>query len=183
MIGTKENLSTIVSHLKKRRAQLRWIVWDPVIKASLEHPLVEKDTLSSFESLYPLVDIITPNLEEFQLLTGINLSKNPRLKELKRGVYILQKKGIKGIVVTGIKRNEFLMDYFFWGGRVYSCRKKRLPVEFHGTGCGFSSALLGFLLKNLPPEIAFKKAKNWLYLYLKKAFKSQASGGKLWVYL
>ncbi|NPA40218.1 MAG: hydroxymethylpyrimidine/phosphomethylpyrimidine kinase [Thermodesulfobacteria bacterium] len=179
MIGSEENIKIIAEFLKKQKTHKNWIVLDPVLKATLGKKLFSgKNFIDSLKTqLLPLIDVITPNLEE--------LIKITEEKDITSGVKKLFEFGInRGVIVTGIKEKNKVKDLLFTKeGEVIQISKERLNAEFHGTGCAFSSALLSFLIKGLPLEKAFKKAKNWLYLYLRCSLKKTEAGGGLWVFL
>ena len=179
MIGSEENIKIISKILKNWKNHKNWLVFDPVLKATLEKKLFSGENFISLlkTELFPLVDIITPNFEELKHLT--------KEKDLTLGVKKLFNWGIRsGVIVTGVKKENIIKDILFTkSGKVIEVASEILNAEFHGTGCAFSSALLGFLIKGFPLEKAFKKAKNWLYLYLKRALKKETLGGGLWLFL
>ncbi|WP_038055092.1 hydroxymethylpyrimidine/phosphomethylpyrimidine kinase [Thermodesulfobacterium hydrogeniphilum] len=181
MIGTSENLEIISFFLKKFRHQLSYIVLDPVLKATLDHPLFfSKDFLNILKTkILPYIDFITPNLYEASVLTERKIKNQ---KDIIKATQDLLKLGCKGVIIKGYTTKYFIYDYFHTPRESLFLKKKKLSIEFHGTGCAFSSAFLCFLLKGFSSLISFKKAKNWLYLYLKKGAEEK-TGGKLWLFL
>ncbi len=189
MIGSEKILEIITKFLKDYQGKIGWIVFDPVLKASLNFPLFKGENFLELlkKELFPLVNFITPNLSEFTYLFEVSLSDLQSPKEFKKFLkkFIKQifpkflEKEDSGLILTGILFNGRVYDFF--------CTKKNLKVkslprvntEFHGTGCAFSSAFLSYLVKGFSPEKAFEKSKNWLYLTLKKAEpKDPYKGGK-----
>ncbi len=182
MIGTSENAEIIGYFLKKYRNKISWIVLDPVLQASLNYPLFssKEEYLNILKTkIFPYVDVITPNVFEASVLTEKIPKKKKDLLELCK---ILISFGIKVIIITGWESELFTWDFFCEKDKAFFFKKKKLKGNFHGTGCAFSSAILGFLLKGFSCKEAFKKAKNWLYLYLKKSTKEKI-GGNLWLFL
>lgn len=181
MIGTPENIEIIEYFLKKYRKNISWIVLDPVLKASLNYNLFSSSQYIEVlkKKILPFVDVITPNVTEAESLVKKEVRKKEDLYEIAKEIYNL---GPKIIIITGYTKSQFVYDFFYNREKQFSLRKKKLNGIFHGTGCAFSSALLSYLVKGINPESAFKKAKNWLYLKLKKAEKEKL-GGKLWLFL
>lgn len=181
MIGTSENAEIIGFYLKKYRKNLKWVVLDPVIKASLNYPLFSSQDFLTIlkDKVLPYVDVITPNVFEASFLTETNFKKR---KDLLNASKILTKFGPKFVIIKGWETNSFVFDLFFSFQEILFLKKKKIFSQFHGTGCALSSALLCFLIKNFTPQEAFKKAKNWLYLYLQKK-EQERVGGKLCLFL
>jgi hydroxymethylpyrimidine/phosphomethylpyrimidine kinase len=179
MIGTSENIKIFKSLLKEKK--IPWIVLDPVLKATLNYHLFSSSefikTLKT--ELLPLVDVITPNVYEAELLTEKSIKTKKELLALTR---ILLDYGPKAVIITGWEESGYVWDLFFSREKNFYLKRKKLKGTFHGTGCAFSSALLSYLVSGLSIEEAFKKAKNWLYLKLKKA-EEEKIGGKLWLFL
>ncbi len=168
MLGTLTLAEKVTFYLKKYRETLNWVVLDPVLKATLNKNLWEGTSYLQFlkENLFPYIDVLTPNLYEAEKLTEKRL-KTP--KDLKEALKDLKSLGIKYPLITGIKRKDRILTYFLRKDRhLSSFSVKSLPYEFHGTGCAFSSALLGYLLKTQNFEEALKKSLSWLYQKLKK---------------
>jgi len=181
MIGTSENAEIIGDFLKEHRKKISWIVLDPVLKASLNYNLFSSSEFLEVlkKKVLPFVDVITPNVSEAETLVEKTVRKREDLFKVVRKILDL---GPNVVIVTGWKSSQFVWDLFYTKEKQFFLKKKKLSGSFHGTGCAFSSALLSYLIKERNPENAFKKAKNWLYLKLKKAEKEKL-GGRLWLFL
>lgn len=181
MIPTPEILEITVFYLKKYRNLLSYIIYDPVLKATLGYPLVSSSQIVSLlrKNFLPLIDVVTPNVEEASSLAEREISS---IRDVKLVAKDLLQLGCKTVIITGYKVGKKIYDFLY--DRVYhlSFSKRKLNTEFHGTGCAFSSAFLCLLLKGFSKTFAFKKVENWLYLYLKKAQKFPI-GGKLCLFL
>ncbi len=181
MIGTPENAEIIGFFLKKYKKNLKWVVFDPVINASLNYPLFTSEEFFSTlkKELLPWTDVITPNVSEAFFLSEEQVKEK---KDLKKIAKILEKLGPKYIIIKGWETSLFIFDFLYTSEEFVFLKRKKINLQFHGTGCAFSSALLSFLIKNFTIKEAFKKTKNWLYLYLQKGEKSR-TGGKLCLFL
>jgi len=63
------------------------------------------------------------------------------------------------------------VDILFDGHRIFKFKKRKLPVEVHGTGCFLSSAILCFLADGWSLPLACQKAIDWLQLRLRSPLK------------
>lgn len=181
MIGTSENAEIIGEFLKRERNKISWVVLDPVLKATLNYDLFSSpDFIKILKSkIFPFVDIVTPNIYEAEVLVEKSIKKKSHLSEIAERLINL---GVKAVIIKGWQSSSFIWDFFFDKNKKVFLKKKKLSGNFHGTGCAFSSALLSYLMYGFDPETAFKKAKIWLYLKLKKA-EEEKIGGKLWLFL
>jgi len=181
MIGTPENAKILGEFLRKERKNIDWIVLDPVLKATLNYELFSSSDFIKVlkEEILPFVDLITPNILEAEILTEKSIKRREDMLEIAKEI---TKLGPKGVIITGWVESQFVWDLFFSQEKNFFFKKKKIAGNFHGTGCAFSSALLSYLILGYNPEKAFKKAKNWLYLKLKKAEKEKL-GGKIWLFL
>jgi len=70
MLATPDHVVILSDHLKKHRSKIKWIVLDPVLKATLNYPLFHSETFLSCirEKLLPLVDVLCPNFKEAEIL-------------------------------------------------------------------------------------------------------------------
>ena len=177
MLGSERLVCILAEMLSEVRDRVSWVVFDPVLRATLGKSLYSGASYLTAlrEKLLPLVDYITPNFQELSALFGVEEEEGPLLEKALSSA--ISRYRLKGIILTGLSSGEEKGDLFFEkGGKKKFLTTKSLPREFHGTGCAFSSAFLGFLLKGFSPEEAFEKAKNWLYLYLEKAVKTHLEG-------
>ncbi len=73
-VAQVELVAEHLSHYKQTWVRPPIVVYDPVAIASSGDALTEENTLEAIKKyLLPLVDVITPNTQETQLLTGIYL--------------------------------------------------------------------------------------------------------------
>ena len=171
MLGTPEFVEITASILKKYRKEISFIVLDPVLKATLKKSLFAgKDFLERLKrELFPLADIITPNVKEAEILTGLKIDIE---SDIEKALFILKELGVLFPVITGVEKGKKRVTYFLnKDEKIKKIGVKSLPYEFHGTGCAFSSALLAYFLKGYEFDIAVKKATFWVYRRLLSAEK------------
>lgn len=153
------------------------VIYDPVSLASTGQMLTEEDiTETIVEKLFPQLDIITPNTQEVQKLTGIYLLG---AESVKQAATKLMSLGVGSVVIKGGHWNYpqgYCVDY--------CCIHKGVQMEHywlasktintphtHGTGCTFSSAMAAVLAQNYPIRDAFTVAKAYINQGLKNAFR------------
>jgi hydroxymethylpyrimidine kinase/phosphomethylpyrimidine kinase len=119
------------------------VVVDPVLRASTGRLLLEPHAIRALrERLLPLATVVTPNLDEAELLTGRRVRT---LKEMERAALEIFRMGPQVVIKGGHLKRES-SDVFFDGKDVtVFAGKKIASPSTHGTGCVFSSALATLL--------------------------------------
>lgn len=136
------------------------LVVDPVMVATSGAVLLKRSAISQLKrKLLPLATLITPNLDEAQILTGRTLRSMADLEAAARQLY--EAFGCAALVKGGHLRNApMAADVFFDGKRasVYSSPFV-CGVSTHGTGCTYSAAIAAHLAlgRTLPQAVAASK--------------------------
>ncbi len=118
------------------------VVLDPVLRSSSGRELLDAEGVSVLRRrLLPLVDWVTPNLEEAGVLTGQLVGRREEMLDAAR---VLQAMGEGlNVVVTGGHMDPPDDLVVFADGEVAWLPGERIESRAtHGTGCAFSSALL-----------------------------------------
>lgn len=184
MVGSKDNIFRIcdylqilkVEHLHGERTSGTPIVLDPVLRSSSGRELLDPESMNVFrEQLFPLVDWITPNLEELAALLGRRAIDRDEIPEACRALQaIVGGTGDEicrlGIIATGghlDPPNDFLLMPN--GEGVLLVGEHVSTLSTHGTGCAFSSAFLSRLVLGDAPVEAARKAKAYVSGALRNA--------------
>jgi hydroxymethylpyrimidine/phosphomethylpyrimidine kinase len=161
MLYDEKVVKIISNFLKKRKPE--FTVLDPIINSSSGYPLISPKGIEEMKkNLFPLSDLITPNLSEARLLTGENDPE--KLAET------LHSMGPKYVVITGI---EDANDLFYDGENFQLIKGKKIDFSFHGSGCFYSSYLLGVVYLGWGPLQAAKKAKEAIEEYMMREKKQK----------
>jgi len=162
------------------------IVVDPVMISKQGAKLLEDDAIESYQKLlFPIAEVITPNLSEASLLSGV---KEVNSKDyMKSAAEKLIKFGCKNVVIKGGHlKNHQAVDLFFNGEKFIWLECDRISNKnTHGTGCTFSSAIAVFLAYGETPFNAVKLAKGYITSAIKNAFpigKGIGPVNHLWCY-
>jgi hydroxymethylpyrimidine/phosphomethylpyrimidine kinase len=143
-------------------AKLPNIVLDPVLASSAGAELLDKSGLQILtETLLPLATVITPNLEEAAVLTGLAVTN---LDQMRRAAARLHQLGAAGVVVTGghLEKAVDLLSFTSASGvqqEVFKAERQQ-SNSTHGTGCAFATAVACHLAqgKGLPEAVLLAKA-------------------------
>lgn len=159
MVSNEKIIKVIAKKLKQYQAKN--IVIDPVMVATSGSALMKSTaTKVLIEELLPLADIITPNMSEAGVLSGIEVKSKD---DMEKAAKIIGR-FLKGVVlVKGGHLSESADDLLYINGKVYWIEGKRIDnPNTHGTGCTLSSAIACNLAKGMNIDEAFIKAKEYL---------------------
>lgn len=116
-------------------------VLDPVMVATSGDPLLESSAVDALRSeLFPLASVVTPNLHEAEILTGMRIESEA---DMRRAGERLLADGTRAVLIKGghLSGSE-VVDLLLLESGERSWRTARLPVgNAHGTGCTLSAAI------------------------------------------
>jgi hydroxymethylpyrimidine kinase/phosphomethylpyrimidine kinase len=165
MLLTKKNVYAVASVVRKYK--IKNLIIDPVVRASSGRALLQPDAVRSLKkNLFPLALVITPNIPEAELLTGMSIESETDMDYAAGRLLDL---GPSYVLIKGGHRNGPAIDTLYGGKTVLSFSTSRRKGEFHGTGCALSSAITVFIARGLPVEKAVEKAKQLVDSLLRTA--------------
>ena len=137
------------------------LVVDPVMIAKSGDTLLESDAISTLiEGLFPLADVITPNLDEAKALTGIEAADPAGMEAIARKLFEM---GPRHVVVKGGHLEGPAVDVLYDGSTTHTFEAERVDTKStHGTGCTFASAIAAGLAKGADITTAVGDAKTYL---------------------
>lgn len=159
MIATPDIMEAICEKLIQYQAEN--IVVDPVMVATSGSTLMENRTVRTLkEKLIPLADIITPNISEAEVLSGISIAGKEDM--MKAAEYIAAYYD-GAVLIKGGHLGETADDLLYQNGKAMWFSGDFIHNEnTHGTGCTLSSAIATFLAKGYSIEESVKKAKDYV---------------------
>jgi hydroxymethylpyrimidine/phosphomethylpyrimidine kinase len=159
MLGTAAVVD-IVAH-KMRRYGVTNLVVDPVMVSSSGTHLLEHSGEDMMKrALLPLALLVTPNLAEAAVLTGIEVRDALTMEESARR---LHRMGARNVLVKGGHLDGDALDVFFDGARLEKLSSPRIDTtDLHGTGCVLSAAITAGLARGLPLFDAILRAKEFV---------------------
>lgn len=159
MVSSKELIEVIAEKLKERKA--RNIVVDPVMVSTSGSRLLDDGAKGALvERLFPLADVITPNVPEAEVLSGIKIQSK---HDMKKAAQIISR-GVKGgILMKGGHSVQDANDYLYMDGEEqWFCGKRIDNPNTHGTGCTLSSAIASNLAQGRDLVTSIQKAKDYI---------------------
>jgi hydroxymethylpyrimidine/phosphomethylpyrimidine kinase len=164
MLATAANVAMVVEFLEMLRNEGRRVpvVLDPVLRSSSGRELLDADGVAVMRRrLLPLVDWVTPNMEELGVLTGHLVS---RREEMADAAQVLQMMGSElNVVATGGHLDPPDDLVVSADGEVVWLPGERIVSQStHGTGCAFSSALLSRVVMGDAAKEAASMAKRYV---------------------
>jgi hydroxymethylpyrimidine/phosphomethylpyrimidine kinase len=176
MVSNKEIICVIAEKLIQYKAKN--IVVDPVMVATSGSKLMQDGTVGALISeLFPLADIITPNLPEAECLCGFSIeTEQDALKAAEKIGGML--KG--GVLVKGGHLAQSADDLLFTDGKAEWFRSPKIEnPNTHGTGCTLSSAIACNLAAGFHRTVAVKNAKSFITGALKAGLDLGKGSGPL----
>ena len=159
MLGNEETVCLIAKMIKKSR--LKNVVVDPVVLSSSGKRLLTRSGVEALKKhLLPIASLVTPNIKEAELLSGVKIKSE---SDRKKAARIILKTGVKAALITGghLKGNpeDLLLDDK--GVRIFSSERLS-KTDMHGSGCVFSAAIAARLAKGIPLQESIGYAKEYV---------------------
>jgi hydroxymethylpyrimidine/phosphomethylpyrimidine kinase len=157
-LGDEKVLRAVARAVRKFRFPL---VVDPVMVSKHGAPLLKQSTVSIFiKELMPYTSLITPNLCEAQVLSGIRV-RDP--ESMERAARIIAGFGPQAVLIKGGHLKEEAMDLLWQQGRVHLFKAPRIRTRHtHGTGCAYSAAITAELAQGRDLFSAIASAKKFI---------------------
>lgn len=136
-------------------------VVDPVMVAKGGSKLLSDDAIQSvIQHLIPVAHVVTPNIHEAEVLTGMTIKNINDMKDAAKKIYSF---GAHYVVVKGGHLESDPSDVIYDGKDFTVLKNKRIETKnTHGTGCTFSSAIATYVAKGYSTIEAITKAKEFI---------------------
>lgn len=138
------------------------LVVDPVMVASSGDPLLKKSAVAAYKKLlFPRAAIVTPNLDELRILSGLPCRNLEEMKDA--GLNLVDKFGVPFLLKGGHLKTRKAVDILATteGFEEFGADFIR-GADTHGTGCTFSSAIATGLAHGLPLADSVGRAKQFI---------------------
>ncbi len=144
------------------------LVIDPVMVAKSGDRLLRDDAVTALrEELIPLAAVVTPNIPEAEVLTGLAIRSDADVREAARALLRL---GPRAVVVKGGHLAGDATDLYVDGTREERLVARRIDTRAtHGTGCTFSAAIAARIALGDESVDAVRAAKAYLTEALRHA--------------
>ena len=161
MLADAPVVEVVADRLKA--ANVRHIVLDPVLVATSGDSLGTPEVVDAMrQALFPLADLVTPNLPEAARLSGRPLPDS--LETMTDVAKAIADAGARAVLVKGGHLGGAeAVDVLFDGHNVETFRSERIETRnTHGTGCTLSSAIAAHLARGHDLQAAVLHAKAYL---------------------
>ena len=159
MVSSAPLIHTIAEALKEYRPHN--IVLDPVmVSTSGSRLLAENASQALLTELAPLADMITPNIPEGEVLSGMKIRSKQDMEQAAR---IIREKFSGAILLKGGHLADTSDDLLYVDGQSHWFTGRHIPnPNTHGTGCTLSSAIASCLALGFSLPGSVQRAKNYV---------------------
>ena len=174
MLGSVEILKVVAG--KIRQYGIEQLVVDPVFKSTDGVSLIGNGVADAVKALIaellPLALVVTPNIPEAELLSGIHIAS---VRDMEIAAAIIGGLGAKNVVVKG---GHFAgdaaqaVDVLYDGKKFARFSAERIATrDTHGTGCTFSAAVAASLAAGKTVYEAVDAAKKHITAAIRGAWR------------
>ena len=159
MVSSTALISVIADKLRQYGA--RNIVVDPVMVATSGARLISEEAVDALkEKLLPLATLLTPNIPEAEVLSGMTISDPAGMERAARA--ISEQYGCAVLCKGGHQISD--ADDLLWreGAGVWFRGRRIQNSNTHGTGCTLSSAIASNLAKGYDLDQSVRRAKAYI---------------------
>jgi hydroxymethylpyrimidine/phosphomethylpyrimidine kinase len=172
MLPSREVIEEVARILQEYK--LNHIVVDPVVRSTSGFDLIDDLALEALiEKIFPLADLITPNIPEAERITGIKIDSPASIRA---ATEIMRSLGAKNVLIKGghwanVGRDEgkgesearIARDYLFIGGDSMTFEAEFIETTAtHGTGCTLSAAIAASLANGIGIADSVRIAKSFV---------------------
>ncbi len=159
MVSSAGLIRAIAEKLKEYKAEN--IVVDPVMVATSGAKLISDDAIGTLkECLFPLAAVLTPNIPEGAVLSGMEITTADEMVEAAKKISETYHCAV--LLKGGHQLNDANDLLYRDGGyRWFNGRRIDNP-NTHGTGCTLSSAIASNLAKGYDLDTAVEQAKAYI---------------------
>lgn len=138
------------------------LVVDPVMISKHGAALMDSAARGAVVSLlFPLAELVTPNLHEAEALTGLVVG-NPA--QMRAAALRIAELGAQSVLLKGGHLEGDALDILFHGGVFTEFTATRVDTpNTHGTGCTYSAAITAFLAAGIGMVEAVGRAKRFIH--------------------
>lgn len=164
-LGSKEQVHLVMDFIHDFAEEGTVVEVDPVMgDYGRMYSSYTDELCREMRKLVTCADIITPNLTEACLLTGIPYHEGHwRNRELEELIRRLSDLGPGKIVITGITQGEFLANLCYVRGQeIRLTRQYRVGEQRNGTGDVFSAITAADAVNDVPFDQSVRKASRFV---------------------
>lgn len=168
MLGTASNIEMTAQ--KIQQYSVKNVVVDPVMVSTSGTTLLAADAIETLKRhLLPLALLVTPNIDEAAILTGVSMLD---MENMELAARQLRNMGPRFVLIKGghmkgaMEEGSDVVDVLFDGSEFFYFRAARIKTigndEVHGTGCVLSAAITAYLALGSSVVDAVQRGKDFV---------------------
>lgn len=159
MVSSRELIHVIADRLRYYKAKN--VVVDPVMVATSGSALMKNDAVKTLiDELLPIATLVTPNIPEAQVLSGLNIETK---KDMIEAAKQIGDNCHCSVLLKGGHSINDANDLLYADGVLMWFDGKRINnPNTHGTGCTLSSAIASNLAKSFSLAESVQRAKDYI---------------------
>lgn len=174
VLGTEDNVFAVYRFLEQFKAEYKdkekipKIVLDPVFKSSTGAVLLDpKGVAILTQFLVPQVTIVTPNLDEAEVMSKMKVKSEQDMREAALHIHTVCR-GVKAVLVKGGHLKDDHVDVLYDGKdwTVFPSRRKFVRGA-RGTGCALSAAIAAHMARGYSLEKSIERSKEFVSDYIR----------------
>ena len=161
MLGERSAVEAVSASI--RRHALAPLVVDPVMVSASGASLLAADAVDALrELLLPLATLVTPNLDEAEMLVGESVRDVDAMERAGRA--LVAHGATAALIKGGHLVGDAAIDVLVHGDRTRVFTHPRLDTTHtHGTGCTLSAAITALLALNGDLDTSVERAIEWVH--------------------
>ncbi|NKB44909.1 MAG: bifunctional hydroxymethylpyrimidine kinase/phosphomethylpyrimidine kinase [Alphaproteobacteria bacterium] len=168
MLGSIEVIDAVATAIDNLGADIPRVV-DPVMVAKGGHRLISEDAVGELKKrLISGATIVTPNLPEAEVLTGLEIKT---VSDMDAAIDKLRQLSAKAVLLKGGHlEGDHIVDMLITDSAVQKFEGRRIvSSSTHGTGCTLASAIAVSLAQNQSLATAVERARDYVLTAIETA--------------
>ena len=173
MLSSNASIMILATLLDK--VQMK-VVLDPIIATSDKTELLQKEAIAFLkEQLFPKVFLLTPNIPEAEILTGMKIEN---VEDMKAACQAINAENV--LLKGGHMQGNVLVDVLYADGGFHEFKHRKIASQnTHGTGCTLSSAIASNLALGEDLPSACDAAINYVAKAIIESYPTGKGSGSL----
>lgn len=178
-LGSPRQIDIISGFINDFNKKDQLVVIDPVLGDNGElYKSIDMCMVDEMKKFIGMASIITPNFTEAAYLLGRACTKTINEDDIKEWLILLSEMGPKTVIVTGVPdsasdKDTYVISYNKEDGRFWKVKCSYIPAYFPGTGDGFTSVVVGSLLKGDSLPMALDRAAQFILSAIRASYGYQ----------
>lgn len=178
-LGSPRQIDIISRFIRDFNKEDQLVVIDPVLGDNgTLYKSIDMCMVSKMKEFIGMASIITPNITEAAYLLSKPCISTISENEIKEWLVALSEMGPKTVIVTSVPdsvsdTSTYSIAYNSGDGRFWKVKCNYIPAYFPGTGDGFTSVIVGSLLKGDSLPIALDRAVQFILSAIRASYGYQ----------